>query len=74
MPSTAEKLMSLSDFLAWEHDQPERYEFARGVFRMMTGGSAAHVTIAMNFASALKQALRGTGWPPIRLRYEGRRE
>jgi hypothetical protein len=31
----------------------------------MTGGSAAHVTIALNFAIALRQALRGTGRRPF---------
>jgi Uma2 family endonuclease len=65
MSNIAEKLMSLDEFLAWEHDQPERYEFARGVITMMTGGSAAHVTIAMNLAFALRQALRGTGCRPF---------
>jgi hypothetical protein len=65
MPSTAEKLMSLDEFLAWEREQPERYEYAGGVVTMMTGGSAAHVTIALNLAMALRQALRGTGCRPF---------
>ena len=65
MPNVAEKLMSLDEFLAWERDQPERYEYARGVVTMMTGGSVAHVTIAMNLAFALRQALRGTGCRPF---------
>src|SRR4051794_12908800 len=65
MPNTAEKLMSLDEFLAWEREQPERYEYARGVVTMMTGGSAAHVTIALNLAIALRQALRGTGCRPF---------
>ena len=29
--------MTLDEFLAWERDQPERYEFAHGVVTMMTG-------------------------------------
>jgi Uma2 family endonuclease len=65
MPNTAEKLMSLDEFLAWEREQPERYEYAGGVITMMTGGSAAHVTIALNLAMALRQALRGTGCRPF---------
>jgi len=65
MSNVAEKLMSLDEFLTWERDQPERYEYARGVITMMTGGSAAHVTIAMNLAFALRQALRGTGCRPF---------
>jgi Uma2 family endonuclease len=65
MPSAAEKLMSLDEFLAWEHEQPERYEFANGIVTMMTGGSAAHVTIAMNLAFALRGVLRGSGCHPF---------
>jgi Uma2 family endonuclease len=65
MPSAAEKLMSPDEFLAWEREQPERYEFADGVVTMMTGGSAAHVTIAMNVAFALRDALRGSGCRPF---------
>src|SRR6266478_5493783 len=65
MSNVAEELMSLDEFLAWERDQPERYEFAHGVVTMMTGGSAAHVTIAMNLAFALRDALRGSGCRPF---------
>ena len=65
MPNTAEKLMSLDEFLAWERGQPERYEYAGSVVTMMTGGSAAHVTIALNLAMALRHALRGTGCRPF---------
>lgn len=65
MPSTAEKLMSLEEFLAWEREQPERYEYSGGAITMVTGGSAAHVTIALNLAIALRQALRGTGRRPF---------
>ena len=65
MPNTAEKLMSLDEFLVWEREQPERYEYAGGVVTMMMGSSAAHVTIAMNLAIALRHALRGTGCRPF---------
>ena len=68
MPNVAEQLTSLDEFVAWERDQPERYEYAGGVITMMTGGSAAHVTIAMNLAFALRHALRGTGDLPPRRR------
>jgi Uma2 family endonuclease len=61
MTSTAERLMSLDEFLVWEREQPERYEFADGVVTMMTGGSLDHVTIAMNIARTLRQALRAAG-------------
>src|ERR1700756_565706 len=65
MSSTAEKLMSLDEFLAWEREQPERYEFAGGIVAMMTGGSLAHATITMNVAIALRQALGDTGCLPF---------
>jgi Uma2 family endonuclease len=65
MPNTAERLMSLDEFLAWEREQPERYEYAGGAVTMMTGGPAAHVTIALNLAMALRHALRDTGCRPF---------
>lgn len=65
MPNTAEEPMSLDEFLAWEREQPERYEYAGGVARMMTGASPAHVTITMSITFALRQALRGTGCRPF---------
>jgi Uma2 family endonuclease len=42
MSNTAEKLMSVAEFLAWEREQPERYEYAGGVVTMMTGASLVH--------------------------------
>ena len=65
MSNTAEKLMSVAEFLAWEREQPERYEYAGGVVTMMTGASLAHVTITMNIAFALRQSLRGSGCRPF---------
>jgi Uma2 family endonuclease len=66
MPTVAEKLMSLDEFLAWEREQPERYEYVGGVVRMMTGGSLDHSTIASNLWTALRDKLRGTGCRPFR--------
>jgi hypothetical protein len=37
MPNTAEKLMSLDEFLAWEREQPERHEFDGFTVTAMTG-------------------------------------
>jgi Uma2 family endonuclease len=65
MPRTAEQLMSVPEFLAWERDQPERYEYSGGVITMMTGASLAHVTITMNIAFTLRQSLRATGCRPF---------
>src|SRR6202049_2586623 len=60
MPNVAEQLMSLDEFLAWEREQPERYEYAGGVATMMTGGSLAHSTIASTLWTALRDGLRGS--------------
>jgi Uma2 family endonuclease len=65
MSNTAEKLMSVVEFLAWEREQPERNEYAGGVVTMMTGASLTHVTITMNIAFALRQSLRGLGCRPL---------
>ena len=57
--------MTLDEFLAWEREQPERYEFAHGVATMMTGASAAHVRIAGNLTVVLRLALRGSRCEPF---------
>ena len=44
----AKQLMLLDEFLAWEREQPECYEYAGGVATMMTGGSLDRSTIASN--------------------------
>lgn len=66
MSSAAEKLMSLDEFLAWEREQPERYEFDGLVARLMTGGSLDHSTIASNLWTTLREKLRSTGCRPFR--------
>lgn len=66
MSSAAEKLMSLDEFLAWEREEPERYEFDGLVARLMTGGSLDHSTIASKLWTALDNKLRGTGCRPFR--------
>src|SRR5580658_8460466 len=66
MPNVAEQLMSLDEFLAWEREQPERYEYAGGVVTMMTGGSLDHSTIASNLWTALRDRLQGSGCRPFR--------
>lgn len=66
MPSVAEKLMSIDEFLVWEREQPERYEFDGMAAHMMTGGSLDHSTIASKLWTALDSKLRGTGCRPFR--------
>jgi Uma2 family endonuclease len=66
MSNVAEMLMSLDEFLAWEGDQPERYEYACGVITMMTGGSLDHSTTASNLWTTLRDQLRGSTCPAFR--------
>ncbi len=48
---------TVEDFLAFEVQESERYEFVDGVVRMMTGGSVAHGIIKNNVTNALNSAL-----------------
>jgi Uma2 family endonuclease len=50
---------TVDDFLAWEAQQPERYEFIDGMVFMMVGGSAAHTIIKGNVFKALSSRLSG---------------
>jgi Uma2 family endonuclease len=47
---------TIDDFLAFEAEEPERYEFVDGIVRMMTGGSAAHSAIKGNLLAALRES------------------
>ena len=49
---------TVEEFLAWEREQEERYEYAGGVIRMMVGGTLDHNTIAGNVFSSLRSQLR----------------
>jgi Uma2 family endonuclease len=51
--------LNLDEFLAWEERQPERFELAGGVVRMMAGGTEDHDRIGLNVATALRTRLRG---------------
>jgi Uma2 family endonuclease len=53
------KPWTVHDFLEWEAEQPERYEFIDGRILGMVGGSAAHGTIKGNVFAALRVRLRG---------------
>jgi Uma2 family endonuclease len=48
---------TLEEFLAWEREQPQRYERVSGVIRMMTGGTLDHNRITLNVADTLRQRL-----------------
>jgi Uma2 family endonuclease len=49
---------TVEEFLAFEAEETERYEFVAGIVRMMTGGSAAHSAIKGNIFAELRTALR----------------
>jgi len=51
---------TVDDFLEWEAQQPERYEFIDGMIVGRVGGSAAHATIRDNVAAALRSGLQGS--------------
>jgi len=68
MATVLPKPWTVEDFLAWEAQQPERYEFIDGMVFMMVGGSAAHTIIKGNVFNALVARLRGK---PCRALTEG---
>jgi Uma2 family endonuclease len=49
---------SLEAFLAWEEQQPERYERVGGRVWMMTGGTLDHNRITLNVVTALRSRLK----------------
>lgn len=57
MATAAPKPMSLERFLAWEREQPERWEFDGHVARMMTGGRLRHGMLQRNVLLGLQQRL-----------------
>jgi Uma2 family endonuclease len=69
MAQTQEKL-SLSAFLAWENDQPERHEFVHGEVFAMVGARRSHCEVTVNLTGLLWGALRGT---PCRVYSETRK-
>ncbi len=51
--------MTPEEYLAWEEQQPMKYEYLNGKVYEMTRETLAHNDIAFNLASALKSHLRG---------------
>ncbi len=52
--------LSVDEFLAWEAGQLERHEFVQGEVFAMAGAEDHHVTVTLNVAMSLRQALAGT--------------
>ena len=59
LPSTKPSL-DIETYMLWEDTQEDRHEFLAGEVFAMSGGTDAHYTITLNFASALKAALSGS--------------
>jgi len=71
MAEPSPKPWTLTDYLAWESQQPERYEFVGGVLRAMVGGTVDHNAITLNLARELDGLLRSNRLPRFRFRNEG---
>lgn len=59
MSSALRKPMTIEDFLAWEAQQPLRYEFDGYQPVAMAGGTEQHSAIQTNLAAAVAGRLRG---------------
>jgi len=57
--------MGVEAFLAWEEQQPTRYEFDGIQSVAMTGGTAGHSRVQRNLISALTSRLRGGSCEPF---------
>ncbi len=51
---------SVTDYLAWEAEQPNRHEYFHGETFAMGGASRRHVTVSLNLAAALEGVLENT--------------
>ncbi|NES00053.1 MAG: Uma2 family endonuclease, partial [Symploca sp. SIO1B1] len=54
-------VMTPTEYLKWEENQPIKHEYINGRVYAMTGGTIPHNDVALNLASALKNHLRGKG-------------
>ncbi|WP_428483672.1 Uma2 family endonuclease [Rhodopila sp.] len=65
MSSAERQRRTVEAFLAWEEQQPTRYEFDGVQPVAMTGGTADHSRVQLNLLSALKAGLRGSSCEPF---------
>ncbi len=54
--------ISKEEYLSYEDDSAIKHEYSDGEVYAMAGASDAHVTIALNLASALRNHVRDTGY------------
>jgi Uma2 family endonuclease len=53
--------ITVTEYLAWEAEQPLRHEYIDGEVYAMTGGTLPHNDIALNLYSLVRSHLRGKG-------------
>ena len=63
----------MDDFLEWEAQQPERYEFVDGMILGMVGGSVAYATIRDNVTRCAARPAAWLGLPRAQPGGQGRR-
>lgn len=59
MSKAQRKSMTLEEFLAWEEQQVERFEYVDGGLSMMAGGTDAHDEVRLAIASTMRAKLAG---------------
>ncbi|MEO5343166.1 MAG: Uma2 family endonuclease [Gammaproteobacteria bacterium SHHR-1] len=59
MTALPEIRFSAEDYLAWEAEQEQKYEYLLGDVYAMAGASDAHVTVSGNLFAILRSHLRG---------------
>ena len=60
MNAMTQPKLSLSEFLAWENEQPERHEFYRGEIFAMVGARRVHGRVVSNLSRRFSEALDGS--------------
>ena len=66
MSERAQRRWTVEEFLAWQKDQPVRYEFVGGFpVRLMAGATNVHDDIVVNLIAELREQLRGGGGRPF---------
>ena len=60
MTALSKPTLTLIEFLAWENEQAERYEFHRGELYAMVGARRSHGRVVANLLSAFHLQLKGS--------------
>ena len=68
MTALSKPTLTLTEFLAWENEHPERHEFHRGEVFAMVGGRRVHGRVVSNLDRRLAEALDGS---PCQVFHEG---